>query len=456
MQSSTKDEDIALKWYSDTKSIILSGKHAKEFEEKLNSMASISQELANEDLPFVNRMDKAVVGVQTATSAWDSSPEASFKHLESRLLKLTEDFLENTLAINNTLLDHTNQLNGLKNDEKVKLSALEKENHELKVENSALEERINNLSYILADLQGKVKHAEEEKASLITVIRLLNNNQVPNDRVAEQIDANLAVDQDQLNRTSEHLQPNIPVNNSFMVLNVEETNTVNDEPSISVYSKQQHTIQTKNVPTNKQNVSHSKHPNKRHENQTKGKVGDNTKDKQEIPQNNKDQNKRKIIIAGDSIIQHVHGWELSNENCNVAGKSFCGSKIEDMQDYLKPLIRRKPDEIILHIGTNNIRDSTSDPQTLADGIVNLADLINSSSPSTQISISGLVTRRDNSTFVSKINNTNKRLKAICVSKKWSFIDNSNVNLSCLNRRGLHLNRNGSSLLSRNFLNHISN
>ena len=207
-------------------------------------MASISQELANEDLPFVNRTDKAVVGVQTATSGWDSSPEASFKHLESRLLKLSEDFLENTLAINSTLLDHSKQLSGLKNDEKVKLSALEKENHELKVENSALEERIlNNLSYILANLQGKVKHAEEEKASLITAIRLLNNNQVPNDRVGEQIDANLAGDQDQQNRNSEHLQPNIPVNNSFMVLNVEETNTVNTEPSISVYSKQQHTIQ---------------------------------------------------------------------------------------------------------------------------------------------------------------------------------------------------------------------
>ena len=99
-----QDEDIALKWYSDTKSVILSGKLAKEFEEKLNCMASISQELANEDLPFVNRTDKAVVGVQTATSGWDSSPEASFKHLESRLLKLSEDFLENTLGINNIIL----------------------------------------------------------------------------------------------------------------------------------------------------------------------------------------------------------------------------------------------------------------------------------------------------------------------------------------------------------------
>ena len=132
----------------------------------------------------------------------------------------------------------------------------------LKVENSALEERINNLSYILANLQGRVKHAEEEKASLITVIRLLNDNQVPNDRVVEQIDANLADDQDQLNRTGEYLQPNIPVKNSFMVLNVEESNTVNDEPSINVYSKQQHSIQTKNGPTGKQNVSQSNHPTK--------------------------------------------------------------------------------------------------------------------------------------------------------------------------------------------------
>ena len=99
-----------------------------------------------------------------------------------------------------------------------------------------------------------------------------------------------------------------------------------------------------------------------------------------------------------------------------------------MQGYVKPLVRRKPDEIILHIGTNNIRDSTSDPQTLAEGIVNLANQIISSSPSTaEISISGLVTRRDNSTFVTKINNTNKRLKAICISNNWSFIDNSNVN-----------------------------
>lgn len=51
-----------------------------------------------------------------------------------------------------------NQLNGLKNQDKDRKCYLR-----LKVENSDLEERMTNLTYILANLQGKVKNAEEEK-----------------------------------------------------------------------------------------------------------------------------------------------------------------------------------------------------------------------------------------------------------------------------------------------------
>ena len=43
----------------------------------------------------------------------------------------------------------------------------------------------------------------------------------------------------------------------------------------------------------------------------------------------------------------MHGWELSNEDYNVAVKSFSSRKLEDMKDYLKPLFRRKPDEIMV-------------------------------------------------------------------------------------------------------------
>ena len=89
--------------------------------------------------------------------------EAYFKELESKLLILSEDFLTNMLAINNTLLDNSEQINGLKIEGENKLSTLKRENHALKVETSALEERISNLSFILADLRGKVKQLKRKK-----------------------------------------------------------------------------------------------------------------------------------------------------------------------------------------------------------------------------------------------------------------------------------------------------
>ena len=61
------------------------------------------------------------------------------------------------------------QLNFLKEEN----DKLKNENLCLKSENKDLTERTNNLSYILADLQGKVKNAELERDSLITAARLL-------------------------------------------------------------------------------------------------------------------------------------------------------------------------------------------------------------------------------------------------------------------------------------------
>ncbi|CAB4046059.1 Werner syndrome ATP-dependent helicase-like, partial [Paramuricea clavata] len=77
------------------------------------------------------------------------------------------------------------------------------------------------------------------------------------------------------------------------------------------------------------------------------------------PDNNTGEKSGKLaFIAGDSILQHVHGWELSSDEQRVSVKAFSGSSVEDMQDYIKPLIRKKPDTMILHVGTNDIKDDT--------------------------------------------------------------------------------------------------
>ena len=72
------------------------------------------------------------------------------------------------------LLVHSKELRELKHlDSDTELSWLKKKNARLKNENEKISERVNNLSFVLADLQDKAARANEEKASLMTSIRLL-------------------------------------------------------------------------------------------------------------------------------------------------------------------------------------------------------------------------------------------------------------------------------------------
>ena len=52
--------------------------------------------------------------------------------------------------------------------------------------------------------------------------------------------------------------------------------------------------------------------------------------------------------------------------------------------------------------------------------------------------------------------TNNRLEKYCKGNESCFIDNSNIDASCLNKSKLHLNRKGTSYLANNFRKQISN
>ena len=58
------------------------------------------------------------------------------------------------------------------------LSYLLRTNKELKEENKLLAERATNISYVMSDLNTKLKDLENEKASLLTVIKILKSEQV--------------------------------------------------------------------------------------------------------------------------------------------------------------------------------------------------------------------------------------------------------------------------------------
>ena len=67
-------------------------------------------------------------------------------------------------------------------------------------------------------------------------------------------------------------------------------------------------------------------------------------------------NKPTTVIAGDSIIKDIKGW-LMSRNKRVKISSFPGANTDDMKDFLTPLLRKKPDELILHIGTNILQEN---------------------------------------------------------------------------------------------------
>ena len=61
----------------------------------------------------------------------------------------------------------------------------------------------------------------------------------------------------------------------------------------------------------------------------------------------------------------------------------------------------------------------------------------------------LILRTDNPQLAAKAAEANKLINSLCSKNKWKFINHSSINSSCLNSRGLHLNRKGTSYVAKN-------
>ena len=134
--------------------------------------------------------------------------------------------------------------------------------------------------------------------------------------------------------------------------------------------------------------------------------------------------------------------------------SFPGCTTSDMFDFVKPILRRKPNRLIIHVGANSLRDAAS-PRACAEKIVDLAREIESTAPDTELVLSTLVARSDDEELAKQVTETNSVLTRFCRQNEWKIIDNSNISADLhLNLSGLHLNKKGTSLLASNYLNYM--
>ena len=72
-------------------------------------------------------------------------------------------------------------------------------------------------------------------------------------------------------------------------------------------------------------------------------------------------------------------------------RCFPGATVSDMESYAILTVRTDPSEIILHVGTNDLRNRS--PWEVAEGIINLCeDILQNTTAS--VTISGLTHRTD--------------------------------------------------------------
>ena len=160
-----------------------------------------------------------------------------------------------------------------------------------------------------------------------------------------------------------------------------------------------------------------------------------------------DQNKIVAAIVCDSMIKNVYVWELSDRVEKVVLKHFSGSTTEYMKAYIRPPLKRTPDRVIIHIGTNDLR-SSQDPETIAKNIIDIAK--SGTTNKNEILVSSIVPRQDN--LSSKGRQLNNILQTLCVENNLAYVNNDSIapRQHC-NYGGVHLNTAESKVLIENFI-----
>ena len=154
------------------------------------------------------------------------------------------------------------------------------------------------------------------------------------------------------------------------------------------------------------------------------------------------------MIIGDSIVKHVDGWRLNRRmKSSVSVRSISGATTKAMKHHVTGCLEdESPDEILLHHGTNDLRNDKMSAEKIAEDIVNVA--LTAKNDTNSVYVSGITIRKDK--YDKKRKEVNKNLQKLCNNNNLFYIDNENINLGMLNKSGLHLNEYGTTQLVNNF------
>ena len=170
------------------------------------------------------------------------------------------------------------------------------------------------------------------------------------------------------------------------------------------------------------------------------------------PENNNNKNKRNIesktktMVVGDSMVKYLRGEDLSSKKNIVKIIAHPGSTTDDMLDYIKPVVRKKPDTLIFHTGTNDLTNGVNTMKKVRKLVKVVREI--DESEEIKIGFSSVIYRQDKEVDDER-KEVNSKLKKYCEGKGFVFIENANIDGTGLNNSKLHLNKKGTNILAEN-------
>ena len=151
------------------------------------------------------------------------------------------------------------------------------------------------------------------------------------------------------------------------------------------------------------------------------------------------------LIVGDSMLGGIQE-RLIGPRGNIKVRSFPGANTDDMKDYIRPLLRKCPDRVVLHVGTNDAIQYS--PDEIVQRILSVKTFIEHELKDCDVIISSPINRLDSQNLAVKIRNANAILKSV---GEINLLSNDNIVTKHLGMKKLHLNMSGTKLLVTNIL-----
>lgn len=159
------------------------------------------------------------------------------------------------------------------------------------------------------------------------------------------------------------------------------------------------------------------------------------------------------LLIGDSMIRDIDARGLANTEV----KSLSGAKVQHVRDCLDRLDVQKYQSVIIHVATNECTSDTRLSNALDEYDEMIRD-VQSRAPNTNIVVSTACPRTDDGgKHQARVDRMNIKIKDIASKRGCLLVDNDknfthgdkSADTSVINKRGLHLNKEGTKRLLKN-------